>query len=299
MIHFNPTRILIPVDFSETSMLAIKHGAFIAQFTKADLSLLHVVNIPFISQDLFLPTVNLEDQSQMEKKAMQKLLEVCADVKKEYGVNAEGVIKVGAPNREITSVARELKASLIIMGTHGYSPLQEILIGSTALKVITHAPCPTMAMSNSAAHKGYNKIVMPFDTTVTSRHKVNFTLEFAKKFNASVHCIALLDDEDDRPTMDVILRQVEELAKEKGVKCSSETEANVKNRATTTVNFANDKGADLIVIMTDQDAELSGLFLGTYAQQVLHHSKVPVIAVRPEDLFDDPEGTLLPGTSGS
>lgn len=297
MIHFKPTRILIPVDFSETSMLAIKHGAFIAQYTKADLSLLHVVNIPFISQDLFLPTVNLEDQSQMEKKAMQKLLELCADIKKEYGVNAEGVIKVGSPNREISSVAKEVKASLIIMGTHGYSPLQEILIGSTALKVITNAPCPTMAMSSVATHKGYNKIVMPFDTTVTSRQKVNFTLEFAKKFNASVHNVALLDDEDDRPTMEVVLHQVEELAKEKGVTCTSETLTNVKNRATATVNFANEKGADLIVIMTDQDAELSGLFLGTYAQQVLHHSKVPVIAVHPEDLFDDPAGSLLPGTS--
>lgn len=299
MIHFNPTRILIPVDFSETSMLAIKHGAFIAQFTKSDLSLVHVVNIPFISQDLFLPTVNLEDQSQMEKKAMQKLLEVCADIKKEYGVNAEGVIKVGTPNREITSVANELNASLIIMGTHGYSPLQEILIGSTALKVITHATCPTMVMSSIAAHKGYHKIVMPFDTTVTSRQKVNFTLEFAKKFNASVHCVALLDDEDDRPTMEVVLRQVEDLAKEKGVTCTSESIANVKNRATATVDFANEKGADLVVIMTDQDAELSGFFLGTYAQQVLHHSKVPVIAISPEDLFADPQGTLLPGTSGS
>ncbi|MBL7932601.1 MAG: universal stress protein [Bacteroidia bacterium] len=299
MIHFNPSRILIPVDFSETSLLAIKHGAFIAQFTKADLSLLHVVNIPYISQDLFLPTVNLEDQSNMERKAMQKLLELCQDIKNEYGVNTESIIKVGSPNREICDVAKEVKASLIIMGTHGYSPIQEILIGSTALKVITNAPCPTMAMSSTASHKGYNNILMPFDTTATSRHKVNFTLEFAKKFNATVHSVALLDDEDDRGAMEVILKQVDDLAKEKGVKTTSEILSNVKNRATATVTAAEQKGADLLVIMTDQDAELSGLFLGPYSQQILHLSKVPVIAIRPADLYADPDGSLLPGTSGS
>lgn len=300
MIHFNTSRILIPVDFSDTSLLAIKHGAFIAQFTKADLSLLHVVNIPFISQDMFVPLVNFEDQSGIEKKAMQKLMELAADVKKEYGINVESIIKIGSPSNEICNVAKEIKASLIIMGTHGYSALQEIIIGSNALKVVTNAPCPTMAMSSVASHKGYTKIVMPFDTTVTSRHKVNFTLEFAKKFNASVHAVALLgsSEEADKPAMELILNQVKDLAKEKGVSFHSDLQMDVKNRATATVNYANDKGADLIVIMTDQDAELSGLFLGPYAQQVLHISKVPVISIRPAELYNDPNTSLFPGTSG-
>ena len=49
MIHFDPSKILIPVDFSETSLLAIKHGAFTAQLTQGSVYLLHVINIQYVN----------------------------------------------------------------------------------------------------------------------------------------------------------------------------------------------------------------------------------------------------------
>lgn len=301
MIHFQSSRILIPVDFSETSMLAIKHGAFIAQLTKADLSLLHVVNTPFMSQNLFLPVVNLENESDIEDKAMQRLLQMAADVNQEYGIQAQSIIKSGNPSNEISKVAKEIKASLIVMGTHGYSPLEELVIGSVALKVLTKSPCPTMAMNSESGHKGYKTIVMPIDNTVNSRQKVNYTIEFAKVFNATVHAVALLgnDEEDNKPQMELVLHQIETIAKDKGVNFRSEVLSNLKNRASATVDYIEKTGADLVVIMTDQDAELSGFFLGPYSQQVIHLSKVPVIAIKPEELYRAGDSSLIPGTSGS
>ena len=58
MIHFNSSKILIPVDFSDTSVLAIKHGAFIAKLTKGDLYLLHVVNSHYMAQNMLLNCLN-------------------------------------------------------------------------------------------------------------------------------------------------------------------------------------------------------------------------------------------------
>ena len=297
MIHFNSSKILIPVDFSETSLLAIKHGATIAQSQKSELFLLHVVNAPFMSQNMFLPIVNLEDNSGVEKIALGKLAELADGVKKDFGVSAQSIIKVGSPSNEVTNVAREIGANLIVMGTHGYSPIEELVIGSVALKVITKAPCPTMAMSSAAKGKGYKKIVMPIDTTVNSRQKVNYTLEMAKSFGASVHAIGLLgnNEENELPGMEVVLSQVKKLAEEKGVPYQSKILNDVKNRATATVNFINEVDADVVVIMTDQDAELSGFFLGPYSQQVIHLSKVPVIAVKPKDLFVDDVSFPLSG----
>src|SRR6185436_1028195 len=108
-----------------------------------------------------------------------------------------------------------------------------------------------------------------------------------KKFDSTVHAIALLtnSEESEKPAMELILHQIEKLAQEKGVKYESEVISDVKNRATTTVNQIEKSGADLVIIMTDQDAELSGFFLGPYSQQVIHLSKVPVLAIKPEDLF--------------
>lgn len=301
MIHFNSSKILIPLDFSETSMLAVKHGAFMAQTLKSELYLLHVVNAPFIAQNMFLPVVNVEDHSDVEKKALDKLAEVAASLKEEYGVNAQSIIKVGNPSIEVSKVAKEINASLIVMGTHGYSPLEELVIGSVALKVITKANCPTMAMSSAANNKGYNKIIMPIDTTVNSRQKVNYTMELAKKFNASVCAIGLLasNEVNEFPGMEVVMKQIKAIAEELKVSFSSEILKDVKNRATATVNFTEKNGGDLITIMTDQDAELSGFFLGPYSQQVIHLSKVPVIAVKPKNLFVDETDFPIPNTSGS
>jgi nucleotide-binding universal stress UspA family protein len=186
------------------------------------------------------------------------------------------------------------------MGTHGYSPLEELVIGSVALKVLTKSLCPTMAMSSEATHKGYNKILLPIDTSAHTRQKVNYTLEMARRFSATVHAVAILGtgEEDEKPSIELILHQIQKLAQEKGVAFHSDVLSNVKNRATATVNYTEKVGADLMVIMTDQDAELSGFFLGPYAQQVIHLSKIPVIAIKPEEHPEDVNFTLLSGTSG-
>ncbi len=207
---------------------------------------------------------------------------------------------MGNPSSEISKVAQEIGATLIVMGTHGYSPIEELVIGSVALKVITKSPCPTMAMSSEALHKGYNKVVIPIDTTANSRQKVNFAIQLAKKFSASLHAIALLgsDEDSEKPAMELILHQIEGLAKEKEVNCHHEVLTNLSNRATATVEYTEKIGGDLIIIMTDQDAELSGFFLGPYSQQIIHKSKVPVIAIKPEQLFIEGNYSILSGTSG-
>ncbi len=299
MIHFNVSKILIPVDFSETSMVAIKHGAYMAQKTGSSLHLLHVINAHYVSQDIFLPVVNIQDQDKIQAIATEKLRQLAASIKADYNIDAQCTIRVGPPSNEIGKAAKDLHASLIVMGTHGYSPVEELVIGSTALKVITKAPCPTMAMSVAAKHKGYSKILIPIDTSGNSRQKVNYTLELAKKFGSTVRAIALLtgSEESEKPAMELILHQIDKLAKEKGVAYESEVISEVKNRATTTVNQIEKSGADLVIIMTDQDAELSGFFLGPYSQQVIHLSKVPVLAIKPEDLFAN-DASILSGTSG-
>lgn len=298
MYRFQPQRILIPVDFSETSQLAIKHGLFLARYTKAELYLLHVVNLQYEAQDLFLPYVQL-DRSEIENKAMAKLDAFSEELLHEYGVTATCLIRSGSPSFEILSVASEYDISLIVMGTHGYGPLEELIIGSVALKVLTKSPCPTMAMNVEASHIGYKKILMPIDTSAHTRQKVNYTLDFARDMQSQVEVMGLLgsDEANEKPAMGVILKQVTDLANERGVKCNSILLENVKNRADATIEHARAIGADLMVIMSDQDAELTGLFLGPYAQQIIHASHVPVIALKPRDLSAG-NSSILGGTSG-
>lgn len=298
MIHFKHSSILIPIDFSDISMLAIKHGAFIASFVKADLHLLHVVNQNYGSQNMFLPLVSIEMQSEIEKKAFEKLNELGEELKHQYQIEVHIIVKLGSASTEISKVAKEIGASLIVMGTHGYSMIQELVIGSTAMKVLTKAPCPTMVTSVTTDKKGYTKIVLPIDNTVNTKHKVNYAIEMAKKFFATLYPLGLLDaDEGDQePHMEMVIHQIEEMATAKGVMCRSHIEKDVKNRANTTVEYCQKVQGDLVIIMTDQDAEVSGFFIGPYSQQIIHLSKIPVVAIRPVELYHS-DVSLLSGTS--
>lgn len=209
------------------------------------------------------------------------------------------MVNTGNPTNEIVKFAKEIKAGLIVMGTHGYSSWEDLTIGSNALKVLTKSPCPVLTMSENATKFGYKNIILPIDTSEHSRHKVVLTLELAKQFVSHVYAVGLLadDEESKKPAMEVMLRQVETAAKDKGVACSVELLENVKNRAVATVNFCEKHGGDLISIMTDQDAELSGFFLGPYSLQVIHHSKAPVLSIKPEEHPENAGwGDILAGT---
>lgn len=299
MIHFKTEKILIPVDFSETSMLAIKHGAFLAKYTKGDLYLLHVINKQFEHYAVVEEPMQMDDPKNFEKTASNKLNFLANSIKDEYGVTIHTIVKMGNPTKEIIATEQEIGANLVVMGTHGYSPLEEFVIGSNTLKVITKGSVPVMTMSSKSLKFGYTNILLPIDTSGHSRQKVNYAIEIAKAFSAHLHVAGILgkDDTNEEAGMGVVMNQIKELAKKANVIATSEIIKDVKNRAQATIAHAEKTKSDLIVIMTDQEAELSGFFLGPYAQQVIHHSKVPVIAITPEQNTDT-DVSIFSGTSG-
>ena len=298
MIHLNTNKIIITTDFSETSYLAIKHGAFLAQYTKGEIYLVHIITKHWEKFNVFTPSITIDNVEKASDAVQKKLEELASDIRKEYGVTVTTVVNSGNPTTEIVKFAKEISAGLIVMGTHGYSSWEDLTIGSNALKVLTKSPCPVLTMSEHADKFGYKKIILPIDTSEHSRHKVVLTLELAKQFTAHVCAIGLLADDEGskKPAMEVMLHQVEVAAKDKGVACSTELLENVKNRAVATVNYCEKNSGDLIAIMTDQDAELSGFFLGPYSLQVIHHSKVPVLSIKPEEHPENVSWDILAGT---
>jgi nucleotide-binding universal stress UspA family protein len=298
MIHLNTNKIIITTDFSETSLLAIKHGAFLAQYTKGEVFLVHIITKHWEKFNVFTPSITIDTIEKASDAVQNKLEELATEIKTTYGVTVTTIVDSGNPTAEIVKIAKEINASLIVMGTHGYSSWEDLTIGSNTLKVITKSPCPVLTMSEHSNKIGYQKIIMPIDTSEHSRQKVVLTLELAKQFGAHVYVVGLLadDEESKKPAMEVMLHQVKVAAKDKDVACTTELLENVKNRAVATVTFSEKNGGDLIAIMTDQDAELSGFFLGPYALQVIHHSKAPVLSVKPEEHPENINWTMLAGT---
>lgn len=286
MIKLETNRILIPVDFSSTASLAVKHGAFLAKFTKGELFLLHVIKRSEVL-DVLLPMVDSNGVSKITRLVEQKMEELAEAVRKEYGISVTPLVSTGNVTSEIVQMAKENKVGLIVMGTQGYTAIGEFLVGSNAYRVLTKAHIPVMTVRNEATKFGYQNIVMPIDFSEHSRQKVNATLDLAAKFGAKVHILGVLADDDTThdDKMRAYIKQIEELCDKVKVAHVSKIE-HAKNRAHQTLKYAKSVNADLVVTMADQDAEISSIVLGTYAHQLINYSKIPVITFAPEMLGD-------------
>ena len=94
MKKFSPSKILIPVDFSKTSLKAIKHGAFIAKLNKGELILLNVQKKTDLI-DVIFPAFKLKDFTIITDYLNSKLQTLVADVKKEFGIKVTSLVSLG------------------------------------------------------------------------------------------------------------------------------------------------------------------------------------------------------------
>ena len=280
MKPFNIQKILIPIDFSETSMLAIEHAGFTAQLFKAELILLHVVEKHWEQFSIIAPELRISEPSDLINAIEKKLAEVAADIRAKYGVRSTAITSSGNIFNEILSISKENNVDLVVMGTHGTSGVVEFFIGSNTFKMVTESECPVISVQAQAQKLGFKDILLPIDNSSHSRQKVNQAIVIAKHFASKIHILGLGDPSDETAgkKFEIKLDQIEEYIKKCNLPFSRKT-VDAKNQAKTTYEYAKSINADLIVIMTDQDEILTGRFMGTYAQQIINHSKIPVMSI--------------------
>jgi nucleotide-binding universal stress UspA family protein len=282
MKSFNPQKILIPIDFSETSFIAIEHGAFTAQVFKAELVLLHVVEKHWEKFSVVAPELRVEAPTDLVNSIERRLEEVASDIRSKYGVKSTCITSDGNIFTEILAVSKENKVDLIVMGTHGTSGIVEFFAGSNTYKIVTESACPVISVRAHSTKVGFQNIVLPIDDSAHSRQKVNHAIVLAKHFAAKLHILGLADsdDADELRRFEIKLNGIEEYIKKCNISSSRKT-INGGNQAKVAYDYAKSVNGDLIVIMTDQDENITGRLLGTFAQQVINHSKIPVLSIHP------------------
>jgi universal stress protein A len=129
--------ILSPVDFSDCSRKALLYVACLAKQFNADVLLLHVVEIVPI-EGQFVPAESHE-QVQQRLSEWRREFALPASVKT---VLRDGIFA----HEQIVQAAAEYNCDLIVVGNHGRAGLSRVLLGSTAEKVVRHAPCPVLVI---------------------------------------------------------------------------------------------------------------------------------------------------------
>lgn len=280
MKAFKIEKILIPIDFSETAFIAIEHAAYIAQTFKAELILLHVVERHWEQFNIIQPEMVVPNPSEITNVIEKKLEQIAADIFSKYGVKSVAITSDGSIFSEVIAVADEHDVDLIIMGTHGTKGFVEFFIGSNTYKVVTQSFCPVLSVQKHASSVGFKNIVLPIDDSLHSRQKVSHAVTIAKAFGSTIHIVGLHESGGDKK-FELKIEQIEEYIKKSGLSCTRKIFKDT-NQAKISQEYAKAINADLIIIMTDQDENITGRLLGSYAQQIVNHSAIPVISIPPE-----------------
>lgn len=133
--------IVVAVDFEKASLKALDFAKELAKGIGAEVVIAHVYQVPMFTypglEPALLPTFNAEI-STAAKRAIEEL------AASHGGLRA--VLREGDPANELLAVANELKAKMVVMGTHGRSGIAHLFLGSVAEKVMRHSTIPVLTV---------------------------------------------------------------------------------------------------------------------------------------------------------
>jgi len=140
------TDLLVPVDFSDRSLNAVRAAAGIAA-PGGDLTLLHVIDENFVN-DAVAASLGSSDEIQGRLRERAEIDFTTMLDGLDFGeVSVARMIVIGTPFVEILKIARDLDLPMIVMGVRGRStPPEELLFGSTAEKVLRGARVPVLCV---------------------------------------------------------------------------------------------------------------------------------------------------------
>ncbi len=148
--------ILVPIDFTETSDRALDYAVELAKLLQAHITVMHAYELPIYGfpDGALVATVDVATRI---SQASQEALQAALDKRKGCGVEMRVILRDGPPAEEIATVAGEIKADLVVLGTHGRRGLRRAIMGSVAEEVIRECMCPVLTIHDPNAPTGKHK----------------------------------------------------------------------------------------------------------------------------------------------
>ena len=145
-------RIVTPIDFSDNSRLIADSSMFMASKYEASLHFVFVVQnfedySGFFVPQMHVPNLEEELMTGAEERMELFLVEVGKATSQLTVKEVTHKVLMGDVAEQIVDYATEIRADLIIMGTHGYKGLEKIMFGSVADKVVRSALCPVTTIN--------------------------------------------------------------------------------------------------------------------------------------------------------
>jgi nucleotide-binding universal stress UspA family protein len=288
--------IVVPIDFSETSIKALDYAVALAQEFGSRLCLVHVLDFSAVFNSAE-PSYASWDRE--VKTAASNRLAALTEKKVDELIPATSQVILGRAFKSICEAAREQKADLIVIGTHGFTGLKRMLLGSTAERVVRHAPCSVLTVHgqharNTKSTRKPKKILVPTDFSKPAEEALGSAVEIARQFQMRLQLLYVVPIHyatGEYDAVDFAMLAVEQkkfgqkqLAKISGSLAAKKIPVTTAIRhgrpATEIVEAAEEMDADLIAISTHGLTGWRRAVLGSTTEEVVRHATCPVLVVR-------------------
>jgi nucleotide-binding universal stress UspA family protein len=277
------SKILVPIGFSEQSIIALGQAFNLAKIKNSDVILLSVIEGQSMIESLFL-----DDKSdELKAKVKSKLEDIASVYSSKYGVDVDTMVAKGRVYEEVNKVADMISADLIVMGTNGVNSKSKF-IGSNAEKVVRLSKCPVITIKGKSHRDGCENIILPLDLEKQTKEKVTYALEYARYWDATIRIVSVVlrDNNEVRAKLIKNIKQVEQFILDAGVKCTSEIVEGEKKRTLGDFVFDYEKkfDADMIMIMTKKEELTLSNNISVTARYIINNSDIPVMSIRPKEV---------------
>ena len=187
--------ILCPIDLSDVSGDAVNLAVLLARWYKAKITALHVCNPLVVPETDFSilgfgpqPVLTDDEVKQARERVLATFGSTAPDV--------EVLIDSGQPAHQILERAESLPADVIVIGTHGASGFERLILGSVAEKVLRRATCPVLTVpphAHTTATLPFRRILSPIDFSAPSLAALDFASSLAQHGDAELTLLHVLE----------------------------------------------------------------------------------------------------------
>lgn len=271
-------RILVPTDFSEQAEYALRVAAQIAKQNNSEIILLHMLELPHQAGDALGSGHQIPEIMFYKDKAISKL-ENLMDVDYLEGINVSEIIQFEKAFDGILAVSKKNNVDLIVIGSHGTSGFQEMLIGSNTEKVVRFSQVPVLVIKNRNDDFKASNFVFASDFSDEIKKPFEQLVDFAKSFDANLSLVMINTPNSFKPTH-LSEKIMNDFMKEFHYPNYSLHIYNDVNVEKGILNFSNSVNADLIGMCTHGRTGFAHFFNGSISEDLVNHAVRPVITFK-------------------
>ncbi|MBX3330147.1 MAG: universal stress protein [Nitrospira sp.] len=291
-------RILVATDFSACARRAVDYGMCVAREWSAHVDLLYVVEV---LRRLEFDAPFADPLLEIRRKESEGLLGDLATRVKQEGLGVDWHLREGIPSEQIGQAALEQRADLVVVGTHGRTGLEHIMLGSTAERVIKQAPCPVLTVRVAPIHGETDvdvppcirHVLVPVDFSSPSLDALEYAIQVVDRFGARLTIVHVLEpiyfdlelglgrieqEVQKRTHWETQLDGLAQVVRGRGLAAGSVVLGGIPSESI--VTYARGQCCDLIVMGTHGRRGLTRLRYGSVAESVLRQAPCPVLTVR-------------------